>query len=39
MNKRKEKFLNKEKESEVFKEMKSIFPDADLTDVKEVKDE
>jgi DNA polymerase-3 subunit gamma/tau len=35
----KEKFLNKEKESEVFKEMKNIFPDADLIDVKEVKDE
>jgi hypothetical protein len=31
--------LNKEKESEVFKEMKNIFPDADLIDVKEVKDE
>ena len=35
----KEKFLNKEKESEVFKEMKNIFPDAGLIDVKEVKDE
>jgi DNA polymerase-3 subunit gamma/tau len=35
----KENFLNKEKESEVFKEMKNIFPDADLIDVKEVKDE
>jgi DNA polymerase-3 subunit gamma/tau len=35
----KEKFFNKEKESEVFKEMKNIFPDADLIDVKEVKDE
>jgi len=35
----KEKFLNKEKESEIFKEMKNIFPDADLIDVKEVKDE
>jgi hypothetical protein len=31
--------LNKEKESEVFKEMKNIFSDADLIDVKEVKDE
>ena len=35
----KENFLNKEKESEVFKEMKNIFPDADLIDVEEVKDE
>ena len=35
----KEKFLNKEKENEVFKEMKNIFPDADLIDVKERKDE
>jgi DNA polymerase-3 subunit gamma/tau len=35
----KENFLNKEKESEVFKEMKNIFPDADLIDVKEAKDE
>ena len=35
----KRKILNKEKESEVFKEMKNIFSDADLIDVKEVKDE
>ncbi len=35
----KENFLNKEKESEVFKEMKNIFTDADLIDVKEVKNE
>ncbi len=35
----KEKFLNQEKEGEVFKKMKNIFPDADLIDVKEAKDE
>ena len=35
----KKTFLNKEKESEIFKEMKNIFPDSDLIDVQEAEDE